>query len=72
MPGLDKRLMRAPQLYSRIGFAHRIESMSDEETRNFLEKRWSHRIKPSSDDWTSKEAVAAIFRVTRGNLRLMG
>jgi hypothetical protein len=71
MPGLEKRLMRAPQLYSRIGFAHEMEPLSDEETRDFLEKRWSHRVKAYSDDFTDKEAVAAILRVTRGNLRLI-
>jgi len=63
--------MRAPQLYSQIGFAHEIEPLSDEETRDFLEKRWNHRVKPSSDDFTDKEAVAAILRITRGNLRLI-
>jgi type II secretory pathway predicted ATPase ExeA len=71
MPGLEKRLMRAPQLYSRVGFAHEMEPLSDDEARDFLEKRWGHRVKPSSDDFTDKEAVGAILRITKGNLRLI-
>ncbi len=71
MPGLEKRLMRAPQLYSRAGFAHEMEPLSDDETHDFLEKRWSHRVKAYSDDFTDKEAVAAILRITRGNIRLI-
>jgi len=68
---IEKRLMRAPQLYSRVGFAHEMEPLSDDETRDFLEKRWGHRVKPSSDDFTDKEAVATILRITRGNIRLI-
>jgi len=71
MPGLDKRLARAPQLYSRIGFAHQMEPMPEEETRDFLEKRWSHRVSAHSDDFTDQEAVTAILRITRGNIRLI-
>jgi hypothetical protein len=69
--GLDKRLMRAPQLYSRIGFAQKIEPLSDDETRFFLDRRWSHRVSAHSDDFTDQEAVAAILRITRGNIRLI-
>ncbi len=71
MPGLDKRLARAPQLYSRIGFAHQMEPLPEEETRFFLDQRWSHRVSAHSDDFTDQEAVAAILRITRGNIRLI-
>jgi DNA transposition AAA+ family ATPase len=71
MPGLDKRLQRVPQLYSRVGFAQKIEPMSQEETRFFLAQRWSHRVSPHSTDFTDQEAVAAIMRITQGNLRLI-
>jgi DNA transposition AAA+ family ATPase len=71
MPGFDKRLARAPQLYSRVGFAHQMEPLSEEETRFFLEQRWSHRVSAHSDDFTDQEAVTAILRITRGNIRLI-
>ena len=71
MPGLEKRIARAPQPYSRIGFNHEMEPLSQEETCHFLEKRWSHRVKVSSNDFTDKEAVAAIVRITKGNIRLL-
>ena len=48
-----------------------MEPLSDDETRDFLEKRWSHRVFPHSDNFTDKEAVATILRITRGNIRLI-
>jgi DNA transposition AAA+ family ATPase len=71
MPGLDKRLQRASQLYSRIGFAHEMGPLSQEETRFFLQQRWSHRVSAHSDDFTDQEAVAVIIRITQGNMRLI-
>jgi hypothetical protein len=65
------KLARAPQLYSRIGFAHQMEPLSEEETRFFLDQRWSHRVSAHSDDFTDQEAVAAILRIARGNIRLI-
>src|SRR5437660_12348596 len=63
--------MSAPLVYSRIGFAQEIEPLSDEETRDFLHKRWSHCVQAHSDNLTDKEAVAAILRISRGNIRLI-
>jgi hypothetical protein len=48
-----------------------MEPLSQEEIYDFLEKRWSHRVKAYSDDFTDKEAVAAIVRITKGNIRLI-
>lgn len=48
-----------------------MKPLSDDETSDFLEKGWSHRVKAFSDDFTDKEAIATILRITRGNIRLI-
>jgi hypothetical protein len=37
----------------------------------FPQQRWSHRISAHSEDFTDREAVAAIIRITQGNRRLI-
>lgn len=37
----------------------------------FWRSGFRHRVKPSSDNFTGKEAVGAILRITRGNIRLI-
>jgi DNA transposition AAA+ family ATPase len=72
MPGIEKRLSRFPQLYSRIGFSHEYKKLSEDEMRFILPGKWvelglEYRPKVFSD----VEAMNTIIRVTSGNFRLL-
>jgi DNA transposition AAA+ family ATPase len=72
MPGLEKRLARYPQLYSRVGFVHQFHVLSQDETRWLLEQRWNHLgMHIQVDDFTDQEALATIVRITAGNFRVI-
>ncbi len=55
MPGIEKRLIRFPPLYSRIGFAHVFRPLQHEEIESIMDQ----------------EAIAAMTRITNGNFRLI-
>jgi len=72
MPGLEKRLARYPQLYSRVGFVHEFKALSAEEARFILQHKWQQLgTHLQADDFTDLEAVATIIRMTGGNFRLI-
>ncbi len=72
MPGLEKRLARYPQLYSRIGFVHEFKPLGAEEARFLVSRHGTgFGIRFDQDRLEHIEALAAVIRITAGNLRLI-
>lgn len=70
MPGIERRLARYPQLYSRVGFLHHYQALTTDEQAFVLSRRWPQLGLDDTDDFTAREACAAIIRITAGNFRL--
>lgn len=71
MPGIEKRLARYPQLYSRIGFAHEYRQLSADELTAVLARRLPAEGDATDGGVAHATAIATIVRITAGNFRLV-
>ena len=71
MPGLERRLARYAQLYSRIGFVHEFRPLGAAEVRTLLAGWRPPGVALPEDLLADAEGVAAIIRITGGNFRLL-
>jgi len=72
MPGLQKRLARYPQLYSRVGFVHQFRPLSGRELQDVIELQWVQLgLDAALDEATDTTVVNTIARVTGGNFRMV-
>jgi DNA transposition AAA+ family ATPase len=71
MPGIEKRMARYPQFYSRIGFVHEFRPLGTGDMRWLFAQRWAPSgVKLPDAPW-SEGATAAVMRITGGNFRLL-
>jgi DNA transposition AAA+ family ATPase len=71
MPGLERRLARYAQLYSRIGFVHEFRPLGAPEVRTLLEGWRPRGVMLPDNLLADDDGVAALIRVTGGNFRLL-
>ena len=72
MPGLQKRLARYAQLYSRVGFVHQVRPLSGQELHGVIERQWVQLgLDAALDDPPDPAVLNTIARVTGGNFRLV-
>ena len=72
MPGIEKKLSRYPQLYSRIGFVHNFKPISNKELEYIIKNKMDEfNIEYNINDKFTKESFSEIIKITRGNFRLI-
>jgi DNA transposition AAA+ family ATPase len=71
MPGIEKRVARFPQFYSRIGFVHEFRPLDANQMQELLEQRWTPAGVTLPDEQFVPEVIASLIRMTGGNFRLL-
>src|SRR5271170_1175264 len=72
VPGIEKRIARFPQFYSRIGFVHEFRPLDAAQMQELLEKRWTPAGVTLPDEQLVPEVIASLIRMTGGNFRTVG
>jgi DNA transposition AAA+ family ATPase len=71
MPGIERRLSRYAQFYSRVGFVHPFRPLSADELRFLLEQKQELGFTMDLSTFDDVEAMTAVIRITGGNFRLL-
>jgi hypothetical protein len=72
MPGLQKRLARYAQLYSRVGFVHQFHPFSGREFQRVVEHQWQLGLDSmTATHGPDAEPLNTVARITGGNFRLI-
>ncbi len=72
MPGIEKRLSRYPQFYSRIGFAHEYKLLTIQQAEQVIQHYWKEIVgKMNTEQKEYKDTVVVIMRISNGNFRLI-
>src|SRR5579872_3443610 len=72
MPGLEKRLARYAQFYSRVGFVHEFRPLTGEEWRFVLARQWQQiGLLFDAEDAGDVAAMMLAMQITQSNFRLI-
>lgn len=72
MPGVEKKISRYSQLYSRIGFSHEFKKLTPDEMKFIFPKIWAELgFTYDEKSFPDVEALNTIVRLTGGNFRLI-
>lgn len=72
MPGIERRISRYPQLYSRVGFLHEFKTLSKDEITFIIEHHLAQLgTEIKIDNFSDYETLNTIVRISKGNLRVL-
>ena len=70
MPGIEKRVARFPQFYSRIRFVHEFRPLDEMQVTTLLEQRWVPTGVKLPDEVHAPEVIASLVRMSVGKFPL--